>query len=524
MDRDAPRTNGVLVSGRDPVWLVGLCGLLGCCGLAIGTLMALRQVTPPAMLMLSLGGGLIFCGLVLAVVLRQRRRLLIPTEDGFIYITSQGERTFHDDDVMCVSLFSQENYFWGNLQTVTRRFIIWVETSALPERIVCVSHLKVPYPDPLQGFMNRVIDGLHRAAREAYQQGERVEGDGWALERGQLLLKSVRSTAVISIQDLSAVDIVDDQVNIWRLGQELPIGRVPVRTANSHLLLLMLKELLPEHLAESEAQLQTGQLGRVLFERRLGSKSVDIFGWLLISVLIMLTLAMIVGAVFEPRARRRTRIIITAAVLGALAAGGSSLLEMKRRTRFRRHAFGIYQRGMFSERRLRFTEIANFSYVALRRYSHGIYTGTSLTLKFVPMPSSNLKPIVFRTNIHNADTELDRLRDEVSGVIAERMHDFWLEQKNCPWMPFLNFQAESLEYRPLTFTGRKQPIQIPYTSVVNFDISDGTFHLWQLAQRKSTINEETSQPNFYPGLLFLSKLLNQDWAAETVYDDVDEIT
>lgn len=522
MDREVPRTEGALISGHDPVWIVGLCGLLGCCALAMGALMALRNPNPPAMLMLAVGGGLVVGGLVLAVVLRQRRRFLQPTDDGFIYTTAFGDRTFHDDDVMCVSLSSTENYFWGNLQSVTRRFIIWVETSALPERIVCISHLKSLTPDPLQAFVLRIIEGLHRAARDAYEHGERVEGDGWALERGQLLLKSSNSTAIIPIQDLAAVDIVDEQVNIWRMGQDLPVGRIPVRTANAHLLILMLNELIPERTNETEANLQTGQLGRVIFERRLGSKSVDILGWLVVSLLILLTLAAVVGAVFERRARRRMRHTVTAIVLGSLAAAGSSLLELKRRSRFRRHAFGIYQRGMFSERKLRFSEIANFSYVALRRYSHGIYSGTSLTLKFVPMPGLKARPIYFCTNIHNADAELDRLRDEVSGTIAERMHECWLQNGNCPWMPFLNFQREGLDYRPLTFTGRKQPIHIPFSSIVNFDISDGTFHVWVEGQRKSTINEETTQPNFYPGLMFFSKLLNRELARETVLEEKED--
>lgn len=519
MDRDVPRTEGVLISGHDPVWVVGLCGLLGCCALGMGALMAMRRPDPPAMLMLAVGTGLIVGALVVAVVLRQRRRFLHPTEEGFIYTTAYGDRTFHDDDVMCVSLSSTENYFWGNLQSVTRRFIIWVETSALPERIVCISHLKPPAPDPLQGFVLRIIEGLHRAAQDAYEQGERVEGDGWALERGQLLLKSSKSTAVFPIPDLAAVDIVDEQVNIWRMGQDLPIGRIPVRTANAHLLILMLSNLIPKRSNESEADLQPGQLGRVIFERRLGSKSADVLGWLLVSLLILLTLGAVVSAVFERRARRRMRTTVTAIVLGSLAAAGSSLLELKRRSRFRRHAFGIYQRGMFTERKLRFNDIANFSYVAIRRYSHGIYNGTSLTLKFVPMPSLNAKPIFFRTNIHNADAELDRLRDEVSGTIAERMLECWQRNGHCPWMPFLNFQGEGLEYRPLTFTGRKQPIHIPFSSIANFDITDGTFHVWVEGQRKSTINEETTQPNFYPGLLFFSKLLNRELSREAVLED-----
>ena len=40
-----------------------------------------------------------------------------------------------------------------------------------------------------------------------------------------------------------------------------------------------------------------------------------------------------------------------------------------------------------------------------------------------------------------------------------------------------------------------------------------------LIEKESTINEETTQPNFYPGLMFFSKLLNQNWATEAVLDE-----
>ncbi len=521
MDRDLTRADGELVSGHDPIWVVGISWLLGCVGLLMGGLLMLRGARPAALLMLALGFGLAVGGGILAVVLRQRRRYLQPTADGFVYTTAQGERTYLDDDVMCVSLSQQQNYFWGNLQTVTRRFIIWVETTSIPERIVCISHLKPRMPDPLETFVVRIINELHSAARHAYQQGERVAGDGWGLERGQLLLKSTRSTAVIAITDLSAIEIVDDHVNIWRKGNDLPIGRIPEKTANAHLLVLMLKDLMSERNVESEAGLPAGHLGRMIFERRPGSRTSVIMGWSLVCLLAFLTLVMIVGAMVQRGPRRRMRMTVTAIVLGSLTVAGSSLLTLQRRTRFRRHSFGIHLRGMFTDRRLRYSEIASLSYVALRRYSHGIYNGTTLTMRFVPMPGLGLKPINYSANILNADTELDRLRDEISIAISDRMKDYWTRYGNCPWIPYLQFQGENLSYSRLTLTGRKQPTLIPLASIINFDIADGTFRIWAEGQKKPVVSEETSQPNFFPGLMLFSHLMNRELSPETALESDD---
>lgn len=509
MNRDLPRTEGILISGHDPVWAVGICWLLGCASLLMGGLLALRGPTPPAVLLLAVGFSLTVGGLVLAVVLKQRRRYLIPTDAGFTYITSQGDREFHDDDVMCVSLSQQSNYFWGSLHTVTRRFIIWVETSAAPERIVCISHRKPYAPDPLQPFVGRIISELHAAAKLAHQQGDRVDGDGWALERNQLLLKSTRSTSVIAIEDLAAIEIVDGHINIWRKGQELPIGRIPEQTANAHILVLMLNDLMAEPTPENEACLPPNHLGRMIFERRLGTRATSILGWTLVALLAVLTVLMTIGAVINPRPRRQMRMAVTAVILGSISALGSSLLTLQSRARFRRHALGVHQRGLFTDRRLRFSEIANLSYAAVKRYSHGIYNGTSLTMRLVPMPGRNLKPITYSANIQHIDPEIERLRDEIASEIADRMQEFWTLNGNCPWVPYLQFQSEGLSYNRLTFTGRKQPILIPFDTIVNFDISDGTFRIWTAGPAAPIVNEETSQPNFYPGLILFSKLMQR---------------
>ncbi|MES2791400.1 MAG: hypothetical protein V4719_17415 [Planctomycetota bacterium] len=522
MDRDPSRTDGVVVSGQEPLWMMGICWFVGISSIILGSMLLQRGRHPAAVPVLLLGFALVFCGAIVPVMIRRNRRFILPTDDGFVYLTAQGERAFQDDDIMCVSLSQQQNYFWGNLQTVTRRFIIWVETTSIPERIVCISHLKPGMPDPLNPFVVRIINELHQAAQDAYRHGERVEGDGWALERGQLLLKSARSTSVIAIEDLSAIEIVDSHVNIWRKGNDLPIGRIPEKTANAHLLVLMLNDLMSENHVESEANLPPGHLGRMIFERRLGSRTSVILGWSLVCLLSLLTLLMTLSAVMEQRRpRRRIQRTFTAIVLGALTITGSSLLMLQRRARFRRHAFGIHQRGMFTDRRLRYSEIANVSYVAIRRYSHGIYNGTTLTMRFVPMPALGLRPISYSGLIQNADAELDRLRDEISLAIAERMQDFWKRHGNCPWVPFLQFQGESLNYSRLTFTGRRQPVEIPLASIVNFDMSDGAFHVWVEGQKKPVINEETSQPNFFPGLVFFSKLMNQELTAEPALENGD---
>jgi hypothetical protein len=509
-NRNGPADLGFLISGRDPQWLAGCSWILGGMALIMGGLLVLtaRQIIAPAVVMLATGGSLVSFSLILSVGLAGRRRYLRPTPTGFVYTMLAGERAFVDDDVMCVSLTSHNNYFAGNFSSVTRRFIMWVETGGVPECIVCIARLAPGQTDPLNDLIVRVIRGLHSAAREAYAEGQRVEGDGWALERNQLLLKSNRSTSITPVNDVAAVDIVEDQIRIWRKGEEHPVGRIPLKTANAHLLLLMLGELIPSQQSEQEAELPAGSLGRLLFERGPGGQAVFIFGWL-ISIALGISSLVVFGRAMgiRGRPRRRFQFMTTAGVLGLSAFMFAGVLSLRKKGRFRRHVSGIQQRGMFRTTQLRFTEIGNMSYVATRTYVHGVYAGTLLTLNFVPIPSTGLRPIRYSTKIKNADAELDKLRDDVSVVIAHRMHDFWAQNAQCPWMPFLRFLPDGLEYRALTFTGRKPPKVIPYASIVNFTIDESLFRVWARDQKTPVITEDIGQPNFYPGLVFLSELL-----------------
>jgi hypothetical protein len=312
---------------------------------------------------------------------------------------------------------------------------------------------------------------------------------------------------VINVGDLTAADVGEDQIRIWRKGVERPIGRIPLKTANAHLLLLMLGELIPGERLETEADLPPGSLGRLLFERGPGSRLLFVMGWLLALALGISSLAVFGRAAGMIVGRRRMQFLWIGGTLCIAALVFAVGLLRRKGGRFRRYAFGIQLRGFFGTRLLRFTDIGNMTYSSNRNHVHGVYAGTTLTMNFVPIPSTGLRPIRFCLSVKNADSEFDKLRDEVSVVIARRMHDFWSQNGFCPWMPFLRFVQDGLEYQPLTFTGRKQPKVIPFSSIVNFSIDESLFRVWIADQRNSVINEDIGQPNFYPGLVFLSQLL-----------------
>jgi hypothetical protein len=295
----------------------------------------------------------------------------------------------------------------------------------------------------------------------------------------------------LRIDDLSAVDVYDNQLCIWRRGIDEAVVRLPVKSRNVHLL----QSLLSERIAQSQEAAGTAAgdgLGRVLFERKAGRLLTTVL-WLGVPLLLVPGLvcflnpnSWIVG------------ICLVAGSLG-LALGGVACQF----NRFRCHERGVYKRGLFGTRQLKYDDVAAFTYSATRHYHNGAYVGTQLVMRFDPRPEALAKTISYQASVSAADEALDSLRDHVSRVLAARMAGELAGGGSVVWTTNLGFSPEGIVYRPSGFLGRKEPLLLPYDRFSHFDFQQGTFRLYAKDNPKPLTTEASSQKNFYPGYFVL---------------------
>ena len=519
---DELEVDAVVISGSEPpAWALTVGAILGIGLASVGGLLLVGKPEPAGVALVVGGTFLVVMILGAQLYYRARRKSLIPLARGFVYLTSRGERRFNDDDVMCISYVNKPQYNSGQFTGMKRRFCMWLETTGAPERVVITHSLKPGQNDPLQGFIERVINGLHAAAKSAYEQNLPVEGQGWTLVKGELLYPDKKITQVISVNEITAVDVVEDRICVWRRGQDLPVVRVPEETANAHLLILLLQNLIPEQAEEDEHK---EGLGRILFERRTGSWPVATALILALTLCLALPFFLLgVGLVITGIATGD----LGHASIGLLLLLGSSFscwliwLAWKwTKSVFRCHMRGIQRKGIFSARELRYEDLASFTHASTRVYVNGVYTGTTIHMTFTPVPSTGQKALTYSTNIRADDAELERLREHVSQVIAHNMLQVWKQSQNVPWTPYLRFTAQGLEYRALSLLGRKAAQVVSYRDIENFDVQNGELLVWKRGQKKPLFQEQTSQPNFYPGLKFLIHLWQQRNRPEDVLEEV----
>jgi hypothetical protein len=451
----------------------------------------------------AVGLGLAGCGCVLGAVLGRRRRVqrrqwVQDLGDGFLVIDQAGERRFADDDVVSMALTRKNNYVNGLLKSETRRFLVWLASDEpAPEGLEMVNTTRTGAVDPLAGLVTRIGDLLFRRAGDDLAAGQAVLGECWTLQKDALTIRTEAAEVSCALADLAAVDFVDEDICLWRTGQDEAFARVPKKSANAYVLSRLLAEKLTQRPSPGPPPENAG-LGRVIFERRPRRGTVATLVVLGMVFLFVAAIAVLGGGLDA---------LLWA--IGSLALAGCFLVGAlySLRTIFRCHHFGVYKRGLFGERSLRYADVAVFSYSAVRHFHNGAYTGTIFRLGFEPVPERAGDRITHSVTLPHADNELEGLRDQVSRMIAARMGRQLVAGEPARWTPHLRFVPDGIEYRPAGFFGRREPVVVPFREIYSYQIHQGTFFLWAKDHKKAVIREAMTQPNFFPGFYLLAGMM-----------------
>ncbi|MSR59365.1 MAG: hypothetical protein EXS05_17270 [Planctomycetaceae bacterium] len=473
---------------------------------------------------LCLGGGMLFlvqhelalptliggaaCAVATALSatsIAARKASVRITPDGFLVQNRRGDREFTDEQVICAALSTKSNYSSGELRSTTRTFDLWVEGDAGPERLKMVNRIGLGVVDPLELLIERILGHLYDRAVTALTAEQAFEGEGWSLYGNELVATHHRRTETVRVDELAAVDVFDNDLCVWKHNQDEPALRIPMRSANAHVLLTLLRERVAAPTERSPSaggdRPTDGRLGRVLFERKPGR-------WTKAFVMLLPAAAVVclVAAVITALARQRLEPAAIGAVLSFMLLL-MTMIPLSLCAHLRCHEHGVCMRGLWRERRLKYADVDSFAYNAVPQYVKGVYSGTTFTLTFATHVDGKPSTLTYAKTLRNADEELDHLRDHVSRVIAARMSVEFSRGKAVAWTDGLKFLAEGLEHRASGFLGRKPPVVLRYDQITGVDASHRAFQLWIGGQKKPVVKESVSQPNFFPGYLFLTRLM-----------------
>ncbi len=509
-------SEGGEVLARRATWAGPL--VAGGFGLALAALggFALASPKPPP----AAGAGLVGAGLLALAagvawrVLELRRRVWVRVgSDTFGVRDSSGEAEYADAEVMSMAVERKKNYSNGEFKSVTRTLTLWTapatEGAPAPPPMTMVNVLKIGEADPLGTLLVRLNERLVEQARGDMRAGYAVPGDGWTLDDKLLSVTAPGRAAELARGDISAVDVVDDEVCVWTKGRDDAAAKIPLRSANAYLLLQLLGEELQARKAGGGDEQEPGEgggLGRIIFERRSEVGGAVLLGVVAVGAALLAAALVAFGAGLGGPVAVPAQFYLGAGA--ALFAGGLAGVGAydNRIAFFRCHELGVRQRKLAGTRQLRYDEVESFRYAATRMYHNGVYTGSAFHLSFTPVPEVGGQPIAYGVVLRNADEELDQLRDHVSRVLASRMLKDLRAGQTVRWTANLAFAPEGIEYRPSGWTGRKPAQLLPYSEFERYHMQAGVLYLYERGAKKAVASEQVGAANFFPGFLLLTMM------------------
>ncbi len=463
---------------------------------------------------------------------RIREMMWITLEPARFTITDNiGERSFYDDDIVSISLQYKNNFDNGNHTSTTRTFQVWVVSSAdRPEQIEMKSKIKVGDADPLHDYINRIVKLLKDRADNERLKSLSVLGEGWELTGKSLILRDPKKGETETpLQEIVACMNSEEKLKLWKRGEDEAFAYVPLDAANAHLLHLFLNEELARRPEQGQSEPATGQLGRIIFERR-PSKSMAVTLLVVSGILFLITALMILGLFIPGGGPKNIEpIVIIGCVFGALCVLLVVGAWISFKALFRCHEYGVYQRSILGEARLLFSEVEAFTYSATPHYHNGAYIGTHLKLVFVPKLELTKPRIVYKTTVKNIDSSLEQMRDDISKRIGSRMYRAVKEGKCVKWNETLTLEPGLLRYIPSALFGKKPAETIAYVAISGHHIQKGTLSLFKRGLPKPIVSAGSTTQDFYPGYFAFKALWEEARAnpasapipvTETAFPDV----
>lgn len=344
----------------------------------------------------------------------------------------------------------------------------------------------------LLDLLPRIIDVF--AAR--VQSGEPVRGDGWTLDASGL---HVRRAPPVPLSEVRRAGVFEGRVAIWRDRDDAPFFSTPVGGPNAMALLGIASRHAARHTG-GEPQ-DPSSLGLLLFEKRSPKSHVmAAFGFA-----AAIAAGGVVWRVIDPGAAPLGPLSVV--LLGALV--GLAAMNMARST-FQVREHGVVKRTLYSRRVLRFDEIERFGYRAVRQYYNGAYIGTITTLLLAgPEPS---RPLKHALTVRGQDDDLERLRQEVSLAVADRLRERLRREGEVRWGARGRLTRTTLELPEKRLLGRGPVRALAYGEPLVYTLHEGRLRL-QAHGSKTVFELSTDEENFYPGLLLFEELVAQANAA-----------
>ncbi|MFN0050690.1 MAG: hypothetical protein ACKV0T_00775, partial [Planctomycetales bacterium] len=215
--------------------VLSVCLLLG------GALLMAAQADGAGIMLVTGATGLL-ATLLWGIAIHARRAKVEISPSGFRFHDRWGVREFFDEQVMCLGERVEQEYSQGEWKGTRRRWELCFHSDSGPLRVELVHPLPAGAVDPFRPLIDRLHEQLYQQGHDALAAGLPFEGEHWTLSPQELTVNRRGTEQSLRLEELSAAEVVDNRLCVWRCGGERPALEIPIEWANVATLGRLLKE------------------------------------------------------------------------------------------------------------------------------------------------------------------------------------------------------------------------------------------------------------------------------------------
>jgi hypothetical protein len=478
--------------------------ILACLGILGGVLIGfLSQNMTLGLSILGIGVLLGLAAIARGVIVARGRQWITPTDEGLIFESNNGEFEFRDDDIVELGTWAKVVYSNGEPKSIQRDGLFILSAGEYRGDLKYSYTYPLQEPDPLAGLLDRNLERLTQGVVQQLARDEPLVGEGWEFDGTELVSTVDRTSEPVPLSAMTAVDVIDDKLNVWVKGEAKPAMLIPAGGVNALILLRHLAKKLEDRGPRTDEDVPG--LGRVIFERDHSTSSgVAICCWVFFLAIAAIGVAMIVWNLMQQNGTPGYYIV--GGLMAFLGVVIPWAIWANRVNIFRCHTRGVCKITTSATKQLEYKDVREFSYSVVRNYTNGAYTGTNMAISFSPDKDSGLETIDYSASVQRIDAEVDNLREHVSLVIASQMKQRLNTGVDVPWTAGFIFTPEGLDVQvPGGVFSKGKSLLVPYLECA-MNMHEGNFYLFRKSDNKQLHSIPVTQPNFFPGHILLCNL------------------
>jgi hypothetical protein len=419
------------------------------------------------------------------------------TASGFTCRYTGRLREFHDEDVASLRIHKQRIVSDDGVARTREWLSIQVADPAVPPVEVDAEY-SGPDDNFLADFRNRLLDSLTERSLAALLHESRFDGGPWIISLDGLTDKSVGTR--IHLDRISGLAWQAGRLCFSQKGSNQLAMSFPSDAENTYLLARLASKLL--HFNVDSGSGPEADPSREAYQFRDTSFRVQTamgiaFGGCLLLAYGALKLAVAKELIIAAGLGVAAAVTLIATGLAYWQFGTPAILRLSGK------ALSLVHRR--KESILPLDNLAEYSAHWSDYYRNGVYQQTLVRFQFT---SDDAFLPTFRYDSQASRgtakfEELQRFQSHLASIIAHRMQAELASSGRISWTARLTLLPYGLEF---TRKPTDEPLLIAFSQITHWELDQGLLKLAIEGSRKPDIVENTTEPNFYPGLVVFTQL------------------